>query len=133
MAFAFSLLLLTINPPSGELAGFIAGIEKTPDVVNGKPLARVGREAGEVISINFDGMTLAPDDFRLLSRIATLRSLNFRHTNVSDKDLAHLRGLTKLQFVVLSDTEVSDKGIDELIRLPALRTCCMGSVKITPA
>jgi hypothetical protein len=134
MALTLTLLLLAINPPSrDELAGFIAGVEKTPEVVNGKPLARVGREAGEVISVNLDGMTLAPDDFRLVGRIVTLRTVIFRHTNVTDQALAHLRGLPKLQYVVLTDTEVTDQAIDVLTSLPALRTCCMGNVKITPA
>jgi len=134
MALALPLLLLSINPPSrNELASFIAGVEKTPDVVNGQPLTRVAREEGQIVWVRLDGMTLAPDDFRLLGSIPTLRRLSFYRTNVTDKDLAHLRGLTKLEGIVLTNTEVTDKAIDELNHLPALRSCCLGNVQITPA
>ena len=134
MAVAFSLLLLSINPPSrDEVVNFIAGIEKSPLLVNGKPTARVGREAGEVVWLHLDGMTLAREDFRLLGQIPTLRSLRLIGTNVTDKDLAHLRGVPNLGLIVLTNTEVTDQAIDELIRLPALRTCCMGNVQVTPA
>lgn len=134
MSLAFTLLLLTANPPGGdELANFVAGLERSPIIVNGKPDPRVAKEEGNIVWLRLDGMQLSPDDFRLLGKIPTLRRLSLYRTNVTDKDLAQLRGLTKLEGLVLTNTEVTDQAIDELNRLPALRSCCLGNVLITPA
>ena len=134
MALALSLLLLTANPPSArELANFIAGIEGTPYIVNGKPIARVEKEAGDVVWLRLDGMQLAPDDFRLLGALKALRRLSLARTNVTDKDLVYLRGLTRLEGIVLNQTEVTDRAIDELLQVKSLRSACLGQVRITPA
>jgi hypothetical protein len=134
MTIAVAFILLTANPPSArELANFIAGIEGTPYLVNGKPIARVEKEAGEVVWLRLDGMQLAPDDFRLLASLPTLRRLSLARTNVTDKDLAHLRSLTRLEGIVLNQTEVTDRAIDELVHVESLRSACLGQVRITPA
>lgn len=129
-----SFLLLTANPPAAdELANFVAGLERSPLVIGGKPVARVEKEEGRVVRLQLDRMQLTADDFRLIGSIATLRRLSLIGTNVADKDLIHLRGLTGLEGVNLTNTEVTDKAIEELCRLPALRSCCLGNVLITPA
>jgi hypothetical protein len=134
MVQALAFLLLAANPPSrDELGSFVAGIERTGFLVNGKPLPRVETVDGNVIGLRLDGMTLAPDDFRLLGQLTMLRRLSLTKTNITDKDLASLSTLARLEALMLNNTEVSDKAVDELIRLPALRTCCLGSVRITPA
>ena len=134
MSAVLCIALLAASPQErGELANFIAGVERTPLLANGNPRKRVGREAGEVVWLHLEGMTLAADDFRLIGSLPSLRRLSLLRTNTTDKDLVHLRGLSKLEAIVLSSTEVSDKAIDELTGLPALRTCCLGNVLITPA
>ena len=134
MTIALSLLLLAASPPAGgELANFIAGIERTPYLVNGKPLPRVEKAAGEIVWLRLDGMQLASDDFRLVGSLPALRRLSLSRTNVTDKDLAALRGLTKLEGIMLNLTDVTDRCVDELAHLTALRSACLGSVRITPA
>jgi hypothetical protein len=128
-----SLLLLVTNPPArDELAGFVAGIERTPLVVNGTQHPRVEKEAGNVVWLQLDGMQLAPDDFRLLAQLKTLRRLSLVRTNTTDKDLAQLRELSGLEMIALTSTEVTDEAVETLTQLPALRTACLGNVKIAP-
>ena len=134
MDLTLGLLLLVTNPPAREeLASFVAGIEQTPLVVNGKPLPRVEKKDGQVVRLQLDGMQLAPDDFRLLAQLKTLRRLSLLRTNTTDKDLAQLRELSGLEMIALTRTEVTDEAVETLTQLPALRTACLGNVKITPA
>ncbi len=134
MALTLSLLLLAINPPSrDELASFVAGIERTPLIINGKPHPRVEKEAGHVVRLQLDRMQLAQGDFRLVRQLKTLRRLSLLRTNTTDKDLAQLRELAGLEVIVLTNTEVTDDGVATLVELPALRTACLGNVRITPA
>jgi hypothetical protein len=90
-------------------------------------------DAGNIVRLRLDEMTLSAADFAAIGRMASLQSLSLNKTNVTDKDLRQFQNLEHLRWLALSSTEITDDAMAEIAQLPALKTLCLGSVKVSPA
>jgi hypothetical protein len=114
-------------------ADFIAKVEQTELIVNGKAAERVERDReGHVIRLRLDRMQLSSDDFEALEHLTTLENLRLWGVNLTDDDLQHLQKLPHLVAMSLTRTDVTDAAVDVLLEFPALRTLCLGDVNVTP-
>lgn len=136
MTILVALVALAASPhlPEGcDEAYFLAHVERTEYVINGRTLQRVSKDgAGQVTRLNLDGMELSEADFRALANVHSLQSLSLRRTNVTDDQIALLRRLPALRSLVLNSTEISDAAIRHLADFPALRTLCVSDVPVNP-
>lgn len=114
-------------------ADFIAKVEQSELIVNGKSAERVVRDReGNVIRLRLDRMRLSSDDFEALEHLTSLENLWLWGVNVTDDDLQHLKKLPHLRGMSLTRTDVTDAAVDVLLEFPALRTLCLGEVNVTP-
>lgn len=123
-----ALLCLTTNPIEPDL---IKRVQAVQAVGGSERLTK--DDAGNIVRLRLDDMTLSAADFAAIGRIASLQSLSLNKTNVTDKDLRQLQHLKHLRWLALSSTEITDEAVAEIAQLPALKTLCLGSVKVTPA
>jgi hypothetical protein len=123
---------------------FLVGKDDRTDVL-GNPVERTllpgehyYNERGELARISFAGWVIDGLDMQKLSRLSSLRSLDFTLTRISDQDLAILAsrdgggdGLMNLQGLNLRGTPVSDDGLGELGKMTSLQTLILDNTEIT--
>jgi hypothetical protein len=127
---AFMLLLALVSDAQTDL---LTRVERTELLVSGQPAQRIERDAaGNIVRLRLDGMTLSAEEFTALSRLTTLRHLSLNRTNVTAALLRKLHTLTRLEGLQLNSTELGDDATAELVKFPALRSVCLGSVPVRP-
>lgn len=132
MLHAVMLALALLQTADGQ-DDLLAKVERTELLINGKPAARIEKdEAGNVVRMQLDGMTLSAAEFAALARLTTIRHLSLCRTNVTAGDLRTLHTLARLEGLRLNSTELGDDAAGELVGFPALRSVCLGSVAIGP-
>src|SRR4029453_9881849 len=123
-------VLAVVADPGADL---IARADGTELLASKGPFPRTEKDAdGNVTLLRLDAMTLSAEEFTALCRQATLRYLTLNKTNVTTADLRGLTGLTRLEGLQLNSTELGDDAMAELVKLPALRSVCLGNVAISP-
>lgn len=126
----FLVLLALVADAHTDL---LTRVERTELLVSGKPAQRIEKDAaGNIVRLRLDGMVFSADEFAALARLTTLRHLALNRTNVTAADLRKLHTLTRLEGMQLNSTELGDNATSELIKFPALRSACLGSVAISP-
>ena len=116
-------------------ADFVVRVENTELIGSGqKPIPRIERDLdGSIIRLRLSRMQISVEEFAVIGRMTTLRSLDLYRSNLTDANLRQLHKLTHLEGMNLTETAVTDDAIDEIIKFESLKSLCLGGVAITPA
>jgi WD40 repeat protein len=101
---------LQARPAAGD---HLRGISAEPWLRQARALAAIGKLGGKVqaeargrrkvvVGVDLGGTRATDEDLRLLSNLASLRTLNLFNTKITGAGLAHLKGLTALEEIDLS-------------------------------
>jgi hypothetical protein len=133
MTAIYAAMLSVLAVVADPEADLVARAERTQLLTSKGPFPRVEKDAeGNITWLRLDAMTLSAEEFTALSRLTTLRYLTLNKTNVTAANLRGLSGLTRLEGLQLNSTELGDDAMAELVKLPALRSVCLGNVAISP-
>ena len=131
----FAVLVVTSlqSVHGAEIDDLIARAEKTPRIADKlNPPRSVYNDAGDLIALNLDYVTLTSSDLELVAQCSSLESLSLTHTNIVDGQLKLLGHFHRLRSLSLNHTQVSDAGLEQISRIKTLKSVCLGGVAATP-
>jgi len=94
--------------------------------------AKIPESGFAIREIDLSNATIKLSDFKQLSNLPYLESLNLHRTNLTNKSLAQITDLPKLRSLELAYTRVTDEEVSKLTRFPRLQKIFLYGTSVKP-